>query len=52
MFLKNIKIEPYEDNWKDWFLEDHVDEQTLRVKIMFYGRESDFFLVNPKFKRF
>ncbi len=49
MKLSDVKIEPFEDNWKDWFI---VDEPGEKIELTIFFDKTYHFYVNPKFQRF
>lgn len=47
--LENVLIEPYENNWKDWFIVDEIEEN---LKVYIYLCNGKIFYVDPRFQNF
>lgn len=47
--LTDVKLEPFEQTWKDWFI---VDEPKERMKLTVYADKTRVFYVDPRFNRF
>ncbi len=47
--LTNVKLEPFEQTWKDWFI---VDEPKERMKLTIYADKTRIFYIDPRFNRF
>jgi len=47
--LTDVKVEPFEQNWKDWFI---VDEPKDKIKLTVFADKTRIFYVDPRFNRF
>ncbi len=49
MKLSEVKVEPFEDNWKDWFI---IDEPEEKISLSVFLDKTYHFYVNPNIQRF
>jgi hypothetical protein len=47
--LTDVKVEPFEQNWKDWFI---VDEPKQKMSLSVFLDQTRHFYVDPRFNRF
>jgi len=47
--LSDVKVEPFEQTWKDWFI---VDEPKEKMKLTIFVDKPRVFYVDPRFNRF
>jgi len=47
--LSDVKLEPFEQTWKDWFI---VDEPKKKIKLTVFADKARTFYVDPRFNRF
>jgi len=47
--LIDVKLEPFEQTWKDWFI---VDEPKEKIKLTIFADKSRTFYVDSRFNRF
>ena len=49
MKLKDAKVEPFEDNWRDWFI---VDEPKEKIILSVFVDKTRHFFVDSRFQKF
>ena len=49
MKLKDVKLEPFENNWKDWFI---VDEPKEKISLSIFLDKVRHFYVDSRFQKF
>ncbi len=49
MKLSEVKVEPFEDNWKDWFI---VDDPEEKISLSVFLDKTYHFYVNLNIQRF
>lgn len=49
MIVTEIKIEPFEDSWRDWFI---IDEPKEKIKISIILDETRHFYVDSRFRQY
>lgn len=49
MIISEMKIEPFEDSWRDWFI---IDEPQEKIKLSILLDETRHFYVDPRFQSY
>ena len=49
MIISEMKIEPFEDSWRDWFI---IDEPKEKIKLSIILDRTRHFYVDPRFQNY